>query len=93
MGEANGRIVMYKIYVLRSLKDDNFYIGCTSNLSKRIKEHKNKKVFSTKNRLPFKLIFSEDYKDKYEAYEMERFYKTAKGKRILKNKIRNCGVV
>ena len=33
------------------------------------------------------LIYKEEYQDKYEAFKMERFYKTAKGKRILKSKI------
>ncbi|MDD3101908.1 MAG: GIY-YIG nuclease family protein [Patescibacteria group bacterium] len=78
---------MHTIYVLRSLKDDNLYIGCTSDLQKRLREHRNKKVFSTRNRLPMKLIYFENYPDKYEAYRMERFYKTAKGKKIIKNKI------
>ena len=84
---------MYKIYVLRSLKDGNLYIGCTSNLSKRIKENDSKKVLSTKSRLPFKLIFSENCRDKYKAFEIERFYKTARGKKILRNKIIHSGVV
>jgi hypothetical protein len=43
-----------------------------------------KKFFSTKNILPLTLIYSEFYNDKYEAYRIERFYKTAKGKRKLK---------
>lgn len=50
--------------------------------------HEQGKVFSTKNRLPVELIYHETYDDKYEAFKMERFYKTAKGKRILKNKIK-----
>ena len=84
---------MYKAYVLKSLKDGNLYIGCTANLKKRLTEHKNKKVASTKNRLPIELIYFEDYGDKYKAYKMERFYKTPKGKRILKDKMRNSGIV
>ncbi|HCX27647.1 MAG TPA: hypothetical protein DHI91_00725 [Candidatus Portnoybacteria bacterium] len=85
---------MYKVYVLKSLKDGNLYIGCTSNLEKRILEHQRGRVFATKSRLPLQLIYSEGYSDKYEAYQMERFYKTAKGKKILKGKITNhSGIV
>lgn len=81
------KLFMYKVYILKSLKDNNLYVGCTSNLDKRLEYHNQGKVFSTKGRLPIKLIYSENYDDKYEAYKAERFYKTAKGKKILKNKI------
>lgn len=79
---------MNSVYVLKSQKDGNLYIGCTSNIQKRLLMHEQGKVFSTKNRLPVELIYHETYDDKYEAFKMERFYKTAKGKRILKNKIK-----
>ncbi|MDO8555283.1 MAG: GIY-YIG nuclease family protein [bacterium] len=85
---------MYTVYTLKSLKDNNLYIGCTSNIIKRLSEHNNGKVQSTKNRKPLKLIFKEEYIDKYEAFKKERYYKTVKGKRELKNKIINhCGIV
>lgn len=85
---------MHCIYVLKSKKDGNLYVGCTSDIDKRIDYHNKGKVFSTKNRRPFILIFKENYIDKYKAFKMERYYKTAKGKRELKNKIDNySGVV
>lgn len=88
---------MYTIYVLKSLKDGNLYIGCTSNLDKRLKAHSDGKVSSTKYRKPFKLILKEEYPDKYEAFNKEKHYKTAKGKKELKNKIlihaQSCEVV
>ncbi len=84
---------IHNVYVLKSLKDKNLYIGCTSNLEKRINEHNKGKVFSTKNRLPLKIIYYEKYNNKYEAYKIEKFYKTAKGKRALKNKLKICGIV
>jgi putative endonuclease len=55
-------------------------------------EHNSGKVLSTKSRLPLKLIYSENYDNKYDAFNAERLYKTAKGKRILKDKI-NSGIV
>lgn len=36
--------------------------------------------------IPLELIYQEAYTDKYEAFRMEWFYKTAKGKRLLKKK-------
>lgn len=92
-GEANGNDTMYSIYVLKSKKDGNLYVGCTHDIKKRIEYHNSGKVFSTKNRRPFLLIFKEDYLDKYQAYKKERYYKTAIGKRELKKKISYCGIV
>lgn len=84
---------MYIVYVLKSLKDNNLYVGCTSNLEKRIIEHNKGKNRSTKNRRPFELIFKEEHLDKYEAYNKEKYYKTPKGKRELKTKIDYSEVV
>lgn len=84
---------MQTVYVLESEKDGNLYVGCTGDLESRIEYHNNGRVKSTKNRRPFKLIFSEEYPDCYEAYRMERFYKTAPGKKVLKEKIKHCQIV
>lgn len=84
---------MYSIYVLKSKKDNNLYIGCTSDVTERVKYHNDGRVSSTKSRRPLVLIFKEDYSDKYEAFYKERYYKSAKGKKEIKEKINHCGVV
>ena len=84
---------MHTVYVLKSEKDSNLYVGCTSDIHKRIKLHNSGAISSTKSRRPFVLIFKEDYSDKYEAFNKEKYYKTAKGKRELKNKVGLCGIV
>ena len=78
---------MYIVYTLRSLQDGNLYVGCTSNLEKRLEAHQKGRVTSTRHRLPMELLYKEEYQDKYEAFKVERFYKTATGKRVLKSKI------
>ena len=62
---------MFYVYLLKSKKDGNLYIGCTNNLEKRIDEHNNKLNFSTKNRAPFELVYFEGYKNKEEAFHRE----------------------
>ncbi len=95
MGEANGRTEafeafnrMHYVYVLKSKKDNNLYIGCTEDLNRRLVYHNSGKVRSTKSRLPFELLYFEEYYDKYEAFYKERFYKTIKGKKELVLKIK-----
>ena len=84
---------MHVVYVLKSEKDGNLYIGCTGDIKERLKYHNEGKVRSTRNRRPLILIFKEEYLDKYQAYNMERYYKSAKGKKELKVKINLCGIV
>ncbi|MCK4278345.1 MAG: GIY-YIG nuclease family protein [Desulfurellaceae bacterium] len=48
---------MYYVYVIRSLKDSQLYIGFTEDLPRRFKDHNDGKVESTKNRLPFELVY------------------------------------
>ncbi len=62
---------MFYVYVLKSKKDGKFYIGSTNNLRKRLKEHNNGKVFSTKSRIPFELVYYEAYKSEKDARKRE----------------------
>lgn len=81
---------MQYVYVLKSLKDGNLYVGCTGDVQKRVLQHQAGKVRSTKGRLPVELVYKEEHADKYEAFRKERFYKTPSGKKELKQ---NCQIV
>lgn len=74
---------MYYVYVLESLKDERLYIGSTNDLKRRFLEHNAGKSFSTKSRIPFKLLYYEAYLHKEEAFEREKFYKSGRGHEIL----------
>ena len=78
---------MFYVYILLSIKDNKFYIGCTKNLKRRILEHKRKKVKSTKDRLPLKLVCYEAYLSKTEALRREKFLKSSDGKKDLKKRL------
>jgi putative endonuclease len=62
---------MYYVYVLKSLKDDELYIGSTEDLKHRLQEHNEGKVFSTKLRKPFLLVYYEAYRNGSDARERE----------------------
>jgi len=63
---------MFYVYVLKSLKDQKLYTGSTNNLERRLKEHNEGKVFSTKSRIPFEIIYYEAYKAESDARKRER---------------------
>ena len=79
----------FYVYVLHSEKDSNFYVGYTNNIQRRITEHNNGKVPSTKNRLPMKLAYWEGCLSQSDATKREKYLKTAWGKRYIKNRMNN----
>lgn len=62
---------MTYVYLLRSKKDGECYIGSTNDLRKRFKMHNDGKIFSTKNRRPFELLYYEAYKEESGARQRE----------------------
>ena len=66
---------MFKVYLLRSLRDNNYYIGQTDNIEKRLKEHNSGRNRSTKSRGPFMLVGYEEYETREKARWIEYQYK------------------
>lgn len=81
---------MHFVYLLQSWKDkDKLYIGCTSNLKRRIIMHNQDKSYHTKKYAPWKLIYCEIYRSKTDAYKREQSLKLhAQGLRRLKERLR-----
>jgi len=77
---------MCHIYILQ-LNDKSYYIGSTSNLENRINEHRNKKVKSTKNKLPFELKYAEQYNSRGEAQSREYQIKNWKSRKAIERLI------
>jgi putative endonuclease len=76
---------MYIVHILRSLKDNKRYIGSTRDLKRRLFEHNNGLVISTRNRKLFELIHTEEFSSKQQASEREKFFKSGKGREYLKS--------
>ncbi len=64
-------IEWFYTYILMSQKDREFYTGVTDNLNRRFEQHNAGLVFSTKQRLPLKLIYFEACLNKDNAYHRE----------------------
>ena len=79
----------YYTYVLQSKSDYNFYVGYTNNINRRLEEHKNGKVRSTKNRLPLELVYWEGCSNQKDALRREKYLKSSWGKRYIKNRLSN----
>ena len=66
---------MFYVYVLKSTKDTELYIGSTKDLKNRLTEHNSGKVFSTAPRRPFELVYYESYKNEKDARKREKSLK------------------
>ena len=67
--------MIYYVYILKSCVRDRFYIGCTEDLEKRVLAHNSGGTRSTKPYRPWKLVYSEKFFDKREAYKREWYLK------------------
>jgi putative endonuclease len=80
--------MFYYTYILKSVKNDKLYIGYTSDLRKRVKEHNAGKNISTKPFKPYKLIFYEAFLKKSDAKNRELYLKSGYGWRTIKTMLK-----
>ena len=82
--------VMHYVYVLKSVKLGELYIGQTNDLKRRFVEHNDKKNISTKNKAPFKLVYYEAYQSKSDAkYRETQLKRHSQAYTALKGRIKN----
>ena len=80
--------MFFYVYVLLSLINNGLYIGYTTDLRKRVKEHNQGLNFSTKPYKPWKLIYYEACLNEIDAKRRERYLKTNQGGRLLKRRLK-----
>jgi len=76
---------MYKVYIIISLLKKRYYVGHTSDLSRRLEEHNSGKNKSTKPYIPWAVVYSEVFNTKQDAYAREMKIKSYKGGRAFKS--------
>jgi putative endonuclease len=75
---------MYHVYILEN-QAGKHYIGYTSNLSKRIKDHNSSKGRWIKRKVPWHLVYQQEYPTKEEAYLREGRLKDTKAEKLSKS--------
>ena len=74
----------YFVYILKSKNRNKTYVGYTSDLEVRLKEHNSGESKYTGRFKPWNLIYTEEFNNKNEAVSRERYYKTAAGRKWIK---------
>jgi putative endonuclease len=82
---------MYKVYILNSILKNKYYVGHTRDINERIERHNKGLVKSTKNYRPWKIIYTEDFVNKNDAYRREFQIKSYKGGSAFKKLIKETG--
>ena len=75
---------MYYVYILQSDKVKELYIGYTTDLKQRLKNHNNGLSLSTKYKRPYKLIFYEAFINRIDAKHRETYLENGWGFRSIK---------
>ena len=78
---------MWFVYFLQSVNHVFLYIGHTSDLEKRLREHNDGLNQSTKHYRPFELVGYVAVTTEANAIALEKYFKTGSGKAILKKRI------
>jgi putative endonuclease len=78
---------MFYSYVIKSKEFDFYYKGHCEILEKRLKEHNAGMTSSIKKYIPFELVYFEEFNTREEAVAREKYFKSAAGRRYLKNKL------
>ncbi len=81
---------MYYVYLIECQDDKGWYIGYTSDLKRRLKEHQmGQGCLTTSKKQNWKLIYYEAYLDKFDAIGREKFLKGGSGRMYLKKQLKN----
>ena len=64
--------MIYYVYILQSAQDGTFYKGYTENIEKRVDQHNNGESKYTSRKMPWKLVYLEQFQTKREALIREK---------------------
>ncbi|AVI51345.1 endonuclease [Pukyongia salina] len=74
----------YYVYVLKSTMIEKHYVGFSTNVPRRLREHNAGKNRSTKPYRPYEILFIEAFDNKEGALSREKFLKSGQGREYIK---------
>lgn len=78
---------MFYTYVIKGIKDGSFYKGHCENIEKRIVQHNSGMTKSISHKVPFELVYFEEFETRELAILREKYFKSAAGRKYLKQKL------
>ena len=74
----------FTVYVIKDERD-RWYTGYTSDIDRRLWEHNNGFIITTKKGKNWKIMYLKIFDNKHDAIMYERLLKTGKGRDLIKN--------
>jgi putative endonuclease len=78
----------YTVYILQSDRDGSFYVGHTVNLGDRLRRHNEGRSPYTKTKIPWKVVYQEEYLTRSQAIEREQELKSKKNRAYIEQLVR-----
>ncbi|MDA1060898.1 MAG: GIY-YIG nuclease family protein [bacterium] len=78
---------MFSVYVLKSCYRNYLYVGMTSNLERRFKQHNLGMERTTRAYSPFEIVLTEKFETRGQARLREKYLKSGCGKEYIKSDI------
>ena len=82
---------MYFVYILQSESNQHYYIGQTQDLELRLIKHNSNGNTSTRNKGPWKIVYSKSYETRAEAIKEESRIKKQKSRKYIESLINASG--
>lgn len=80
---------MFFVYILESKSDGSYYIGQTADLRKRLSYHNQGLSKYTSRKVPWKIVYFEEYDTRTSALKRERFLKKQRNREFYQSLIQN----
>lgn len=77
------------LYILQSENNGRYYVGSTSDLARRLDEHRRGHTYTTRRLRPFNIVFSQEFATLKEARTAERKIKSWKRRDFIETIVRN----
>ncbi len=79
---------MYTVYILQD-DEGKIYKGFTSDIARRLKEHKNhgSRTTNMMDKHSLKIIYQEQFENRLDARNREKYLKSSAGRKFLKKMI------
>ena len=73
----------YYVYIIKSKRDDTYYVGQTNNLEDRIRRHNLGYSKATKAKKPWELVCEKEFASRSQAVRYERNLKRKKNRKSI----------
>lgn len=79
--------MVYYTYILKSQKDNSYYIGSTQNILRRLQKYNKGLSKFTKTKCPYKILYNKGFEYRKEAIRYERYLKSLKKRSYIEKLI------